>query len=293
MCRNDEAKSSNASERVELVESKHDDDDCDYLFALNHYPCPEVDASLNGSQLRFKLDSCATVNVLDEFNFKKLKSQPKLENYTKPIYGYGSKTPLITVGKFSTSIKVKDRIVKADFVVMKGTSGNLLSYSTCKDLGLIEILNSIDNAGQAVKDMSYWKKKFPDVFTDKVGTYKDFLLELHIDRSVKPIQAKPRNKPFHLRKAIDKEIERKLKAGIIEEVVGEPTLWLSETVVVPKEGTNKVRLCTDMTAANTAIKREKYEMPDVEHIIYEANGMEVFRRIDLTSAFEQVELHPN
>ena len=37
---------------------------------------------------------------------------------------------------------------------------------------------------------------------------------------------------------------------IIEEVVGESTEWLSETVLVPKEGTKEERMCTDMKAAN-------------------------------------------
>jgi hypothetical protein len=48
-----------------------------------------------------------------------------------------------------------------------------------------------------------------------------------------------------------------------------------------------------MKAANTALKREKFEMPNVENIIYKANGMQFFNKIDLTSAFQQIELHPS
>ena len=48
------------------------------------------------------------------------------------------------------------------------------------------------------------KKVFQKVFSGKIGKLKDYQLKLRIDGSVKPIQAKSRNKPFHLRKAIEK-----------------------------------------------------------------------------------------
>ena len=48
-----------------------------------------------------------------------------------------------------------------------------------------------------------------------------------------------------------------------------------------------------MKAANKAIIRQKYLMPDVESIIYKANGMEFFNEIDLNRAFQQIELHPS
>jgi hypothetical protein len=41
----------------------------------------------------------------------------------------------------------------------------------------------------------------------------------------------------------------------------------------PKVGTSKVRIWIDMKAANRAVIREKFLMPDVKNIIYKANGM--------------------
>ena len=81
--------------------------------------------------------------------------------------------------------------------------------------------------------------------------------------------------------------------GVIEEVKGQPTEWLSETVLIPKAGTKEIRMCTDMKAANTAISREKYEMPNMESIIHKAHGMKSFSKIDLKAAFEQIELDPD
>jgi hypothetical protein len=114
---------------------------------------------------------------------------------------------------------------------------------------------------------------------------KNFQLNFHINKSVKPVQAKQRNHPYHLKAAIEDEIQRLLDEDIIEEIRNEPSEWLSETVNIPKEGTNKVRICIDMKAENRAVIREKYLMPDVDNIIYKANGMKLFNKIDYNRAF--------
>lgn len=62
-----------------------------------------------------------------------------------------------------------------------------------------------------------------------------------------------------------------LEEDVIEEVINEPTTWLSEPLYIPKSD-GSVRLVLDMRCANTAIKREQYEMPNTEGIIYAANG---------------------
>ena len=84
-----------------------------------------------------------------------------------------------------------------------------------------------------------------------------------------------------------------LKNDIIEKVGNKPTEWLNETVKVMKSGTENLRICVDMKLANKAIKREIYQMPSLEHIIVKANGMKLFTKLDLKSAFHQIELHPD
>jgi len=59
---------------------------------------------------------------------------------------------------------------------------------------------------------------------------------------------------------------------------------VGKTVVIPKKDSSEV---------NKAIKREKLEMPNAEDIIRRANGMKVFSKIDLNSAFEQFLLASN
>ena len=66
-----------------------------------------------------------------------------------------------------------------------------------------------------------------------IGKVKGRLIKLHIDPQVKPKQKPHRRIPFHVRKDVEKELERSEKLDIIEKVYG-PTPWVSPIVVVPK-----------------------------------------------------------
>ncbi len=192
-----------------------------------------------------------------------------MENSNLRIFAYNSHEPLTTLGNNAR--------IKAEFYVIEGHSGNLLSFTTSEQLNLIT-LNTLNTVYSIKTNNQYWKNKYPNVFSDKIGKLKNFKLKFHIDKSVKPVQAKQRNHPVHLKTAIEEEIQLFLDEDIIEEVRNEPSEWLSETV---KVGTNKVRIFKDMKAADRAVIREKYLIPDVDNIIYKANGMIFFNKIDL------------
>lgn len=252
---------------------------------------PEVDIVIFEKKFRIKIDTGATINVIDEKGFDLLGIKPKLDKHDKQAYAYCSDKPLNSLGKFSTQISFKNKTINAEFIVIKGFSGNLLGYNSSIQLGIVEIINTV-NAELNDPLLNLYAAKYPSVFSGRIGEYKNYELELHIDKTIRPVQAKPRYTPFHLRKAIEKQLNEKIKNGIIERVVDEPTEWLSETVYIPKPNTDEIRICTDMRAANKAILREKYEMPNIEEIIYEINGEKLFSKIDLNSAFEQIKLSP-
>ena len=265
-----------------------------YIFTLTtDSRMPSVDLEINGKLTNFKIDSCATINILDEDGFYLLSPLPKLLPYYNPTYAYNADKPLETLGQFQATISYKGEVYQVNFVVMKGKGGNILSFQTSKKLKLIQILNSIDVKVSQETLLDKWKKKFPSVFSEKIGKMKKFQLKLHINEDIKPVQAKPRNKPFHLREAIDEQIQNMLDQDIIEAVTNEPTEWLSETVEEVKPESKQIRICVDMKAANRAIQRERYEMPNIENIMYKANEMKIFNKIDLKAAFQQIELHPS
>ena len=116
------------------------------------------------------------------------------------------------------------------------------------------------------------------------------VVKLHIDPDVQPKQQPHRRIPFHVRKDVEKELERLESLDIIEKVTG-PTPWVSPIVVVPKSS-GQVRLCVDMREANKAVKREKHLMPTIDDLVADLNGATVFSKLDLSSGYHQLELEP-
>ncbi|XP_058461165.1 uncharacterized protein K02A2.6-like [Malaya genurostris] len=81
-----------------------------------------------------------------------------------------------------------------------------------------------------------------------------------------------------------------LRSDIIERVKGAPE-WISPMVVVPK-GQADVRLCIDMRYPNEAIQREHFPLPVIETFLNKLRGSVYFSKLDITSAFHHIELHP-
>jgi hypothetical protein len=110
-----------------------------------------------------------------------LKIKPILNPVVRPAYGYNSQIPLSTLGKFKAKVKIKDRIVDADFVVMKGNGGCLLGYETSKSLKIISIINSVDNVVNSSKQLESLKNKYPFfVASCKILKKNIYLLKFNI-----------------------------------------------------------------------------------------------------------------
>ena len=66
---------------------------------------------------------------------------------------------------------------------------------------------------------------------------------------------------------------------------------VSLIVVVPnKHDPEKIRPCIDMRQANRAIERLRHPMSTADDLIHDLNGSTIFCKLDMNSAFLQLEL---
>lgn len=85
-------------------------------------------------------------------------------------------------------------------------------------------------------------------------------------------------------------LKRLEDSDIIEHTSG-PTPWVSPIVVFPKPNNpDKIRLCVDMRMPNQAIQREHHPQPVIDDLITDLNGAKYFSKLDLSSAYHQLEL---
>lgn len=279
-----------------LQAPKHDedeDDTCQCVFSTSRpseasIRSPEVKASIVDIPFQFVLDSGTTSNIINFQTFQEIKrARPQIQLLSPCplIYPYGSDSPLPLIGHFSEDIEANGKRERALFYVMKKVqaknTSNLLSCATSGVLGLIHFTLSTA-PHPPIPD------QFPSLFDGGMGKLTDISVKLHIDSEARPVAQGHRRIPFHVRKDVEAELKRLEKLDVIEKVDG-PTPWVSPIVVVPKKN-NGVRVCIDMRIANNAIAREKHPMPTLDDLISDLNGSTVFSKLDLSSAYHQLEL---
>ena len=271
------AKVCRSLKRADVKQVAEDNSDSDGVFTLQSgKKVPTTTVMINNHAIKFVVDTGASVNVITNTAYKALSPRPKLSPSSTSVYSYNTKEKLPILGCFSSRVRYKERTIEAQFYVVEGldnSSSNLLSAVTSEALEIISFARQVN---------------VPEELYEGFGKIKGLNIKLHIDEQVHPKKQTHRRIPYHVRKSVEKEIQRLEEQDIIEQVEG-PTPWVSPIVVVPKKS-GGVRLCVDMREANKAIKRERHPLPTIEDMINDLNGSTLFSRIDLQQAFHQLEL---
>ena len=294
---NKRGKGSNCNSYVKQVESDSDTDN-EYLFGVEteeNVHGSAVELQVGGISTVFVIDSGATVNILSRDTWEKLKQSKvkvKTQNKkpSKKLYAYGSKKPLTLLGSFTADVELctgsTSKKIEAEFFVLEEKGKSLLSRNTAIELGVLR-LGPVEP--DTISQVENLKEKYPKCF-EGLGKLKDFQLKLPIDKDVKPVIQAGRRIPYQMRDKLEKKIKELEAKDIIESVDG-PTEWVSPVVIVPKSN-GDIRLCVDMRQANTAIRRERYQIPTVDEILQDLNGSKVFSKLDIKWAYHQIELAP-
>lgn len=172
-------------------------------------------------------------------------------------------------------MRINERHVVAEFIVVDGGQQCLLGDTTSKELGVLKVGLDINNVEEL--------KPFNKIIGLQV--------QIHMDTSIKPVFQPLRKVPVPLEAAVNKKLEQLLQRDIIEVKTG-TTQWVSPMVVVGKAN-GEPRLCLDLRRVNEAVLRERYPMPVVDDYLVRMGKNMIRSKLDIREAFLQVELEPN
>ena len=97
---------------------------------------------------------------------------------------------------------------------------------------------------------------YPPVFDGNVKTMEGELFHIALTDDVKPSCINtPLTIPYALRDKLKSELELLQEQTIIAPVT-EPTEWCAPIVVAKKIGTDKIRMCVDLSHLNKYVRRE-------------------------------------
>ena len=127
--------------------------------------------------------------------------------------------------------------------------------------------------------------KYQDVFTNELRTLRDIKSKLTVKPDTVPVFCKPRPISYALWPAVDIDIDRQLKLGVVTPM--DHSDWATTIVLIPKKD-NSVRICGDFkVTVNLNLQIDQYPIPKIDDIF--AN-LSAFHKIDLRTAYMQMEM---
>jgi hypothetical protein len=110
---------------------------------------------------------------------------------------------------------------------------------------------------------------------------------LKINPDAKPVSQKPRRQSVERQDFIQKEVQKLLDAGFIEEV--HHPVWLANPVIIPKAN-KKLWMCIDYTSLNKACPKDPYPLPRIDQIMDFTSGCDLLSFLDAYSSFHQIQM---
>ncbi|GFN75607.1 Zinc knuckle domain containing protein [Plakobranchus ocellatus] len=190
---------------------------------------PIFEIEISGRHTEILADSGASVNILPEQVYNALPTQPALEPCMNRIFPFSSSQPL------EAKVQYKDTSRIVSFVVVKTSEIPTIGWNTCQALCLLKAVNKLQK--EDITD------EFSDVFSG-LGKLQDHKVKLHIDKTIQPVAQKYRRIPFHIRKQLDKHLDKEEEMGVIEKATG-PTPWIILYKLDLNQGYNQRELNED------------------------------------------------
>ncbi|XP_058042246.1 uncharacterized protein K02A2.6-like, partial [Ahaetulla prasina] len=261
--------------------------DCNKNFDISNDEAPdEIDDQtyIEGVPCKMEVDTGSSITIMSwDTLVRDLPAIAKRQLQTQKlqVQDYqGNRIPVRGV----TSVQVKYGQFKKTLpiTIVDGTLPNLLGLDWFRALGMGVtgvFRNEVDLKGELLKE-------FEDVFKDCLGKYEGTPISFNLDPQVAPIRLKARRVPFALKPKIDRELDKLVSQGILVPV--DHAKW-ETPIVTPVKTDGSVRICADYKATlNKALQKSAYPVPVVQHLLRSLGQGQVFAKLDLAQAYQQL-----
>jgi hypothetical protein len=243
-----------------------------------------VHVQLDDQPVMMEIDTGASVSIIssatyqEKFSNKSLKSSPIL------LHTYDQQA-LKNLGTFTVHVCHNSQEMNLPLIVVEGTGLNLLGRDWLEHL---QLNWKTSHHNMALTDAESVCQVFPAVFQDGLGTLKGFKASIHVEQDAKPVFYKARPIPYALKPHVEEELNRFEKEGVISPI--DFSDWAAPIVPVLKSS-KAVRICGDFKlTVNKVSKLDRYPIPKIEDLFAKLSGGQLFTKLDLSQAYQQVRL---
>lgn len=243
-----------------------------------------VEVWLNHQPVKMEVDTGASVSIISRKQFERLglgKLVPT-ETCLSTITG----EELKVLGKCEVSVSYKEQTYdKLQLHVVESTGPPLLGRDWLSQIRLdwrqINNLKEDKIAGSLLG-------KYSDLFDGQLGKVAGIKAKLELKEGAKPRYLKSRPVPQAIQDNIKEALEQLVADKVLRKI--EYSEWASPIVPV-KKPSGSYRICGDYSVAlNKHLKIPEHPMPNIEELLTKLNGGDKFSKLDLSQAYQQIEL---
>ena len=214
------------------------------------------------------------------------RSQVQLRTY--------SGESLTLVGETDVKVRYGQQVASLPLIIVKGKGPNLFDRNWMQNLKLKwEEIFHLHITGRTSHEEGRIQHKelitkYQEVFKEKMGLLEGATVSIAVRADTAPRFFKPRPVPYAYKELVEQELRRLEGDEIIEAVRFSD--WAAPVVPVLKMD-GSIRICGDFRLTiNQAAPCEKYPLPKINDIFASLAGGQLFTKLDLSQAYQQVTL---
>ncbi|XP_050432724.1 uncharacterized protein K02A2.6-like [Adelges cooleyi] len=284
-----------------VKERSGDHDSCvdliDSFFALNDISHDKlkvapyrINLAVEGKPITFEIDTGSVHSIISESMFKSLIGPKVIVTNDVELSDYVGNR-ITPIGKVALTVTYNNKTADIWVYIVQNGGPPLLGRNDLSTLGINNVLNLKCNFTGAEDSVETVLKKYPNVFSEELGTFNGYKISLKVKPGITPKFFKHRPVPLALRGKVETEIDRLLSINALIPV--DHSEWATPVVPILK-GDGSVRLCGDFKITiNPVLVSTEYPLPKIEHLYARIAGARYFSKIDLKDAYQQLVLDDN
>ncbi|XP_061388453.1 uncharacterized protein K02A2.6-like, partial [Musca vetustissima] len=247
-----------------------------------------LDVVVDGVELKAVCDTGAPCTLLPISFLEENGIKRKLRSCKVPYVDYNG-VKLKLAGEYDASVTYKGNTKSVVVVVVVTKNPPLLGRSFLRafNFELLQV-NNIQVSDMNMTIVNQLKNEFNGVFDGKLGKFNGCTISLQVVSDAVPIFCKPRPLPLAWKERVEKHLRQLIASDVLEPI--DNSDWGTPLVPILKPN-GDLRICGDYKVTlNKFLVDFKYPLPRIDEIFASLEGGEVFTKLDLSNAYNQLVL---
>ncbi|RVE46453.1 hypothetical protein evm_008920 [Chilo suppressalis] len=273
--------------------SDYEDEEELHQLSLNGYKPVSLPVFIDNFKLLMEVDTGSAVSCINKLTYDKYFSHRPMENPSLSLKLYDG-TKIRPVGVIKPTVKYEEINKSLELFVIEGGATSLLGRQWLTELKIQipKFVNYVCKLDKHVKSdcdsLTSLIHSHDELFSGGLGRFTGGKATLRVRPGAVPVFHRARPVPYALRERLDAELDAMLRDGIIEPV--DYSDWATPLVPVRKAD-GGLRICADYKVTlNPVLLVDRYPLPRIDDLLVGLNGAKIFSKIDLSQAYNQVEL---